>query len=67
MPTKTLKLEGERYVCVVVQVVSKDQLGRPKGLMVIHEEETVHLTGGEEFLTVFAKADCVTPHITAKS
>jgi hypothetical protein len=46
--TKTVR--GEVYVACMFQILSKDALGRPKDTKMLHDEESVHLEGGEEFM-----------------
>lgn len=52
---KEKNVRGERYVPAVFQVMSKDAFGRPKNCTMVHEEESVHLDGGEEFIIGFVK------------
>jgi len=49
--TKTVR--GEVYVAAVFQILSKDAFGRPKDTKMIHDEETVNIEGGEEFMVGF--------------
>lgn len=48
-----IKIGNDEYKCVVGLVHTKDDLGRPKLITLIHEEQVVHLNGGEEFVTLF--------------
>jgi len=45
----------ERYDLVVCRVMAKDAAGRPRELIVIDDDETVHLDDGDpnEFVIVF--------------
>lgn len=52
---KEKNVRGERYVPAVFQIMSKDEFGRPKNCTMVHEEESVHLDGGEEFMVGFVK------------
>jgi hypothetical protein len=63
--TKTVR--GEVYVAAVFQILSKDDLGRPKDTKMIHEEETVHLEGGEEFMVGFVLKTFTEPNTSAKA
>lgn len=48
-----VKAGDEWYQLVVLLIHSKDARGRPKLATFIHDEETVDLAGGEEFITAF--------------
>jgi len=63
--TKTVR--GDVYVASVFQILSEDALGRPKDLKMIHEEETVHLDGGEKFLVSYVLELFTKPHTPAKA
>lgn len=47
---------GERYKLVVGLIHSKDEKGRPKLITLIHDEQTINLAGGEEFVTLYLPA-----------
>ncbi len=53
--------EGRAYVALLLKVGSRDDLGRPKDATLYYDEERIALEGGEEFLVVFARRDCVEP------
>lgn len=63
--TKTVR--GEVYVAAVFQILTKDALGRPKDTRMVHEEETVHLEGGEEFMVGYVPQIFTKPSTKAKA
>ena len=63
--TKTVR--GDVYVASVFQILSEDTLGRPKDLKMIHEEETVHIEGGEKFLVSYVLKVFTEPNTAAKA
>ena len=67
LPGSIIMRHDEKYVATVVKVESKDQLGRPKNLTFLYDEESIHLEGGEAFLIVYVKADCIAPETKANS
>lgn len=54
-------VRGEEYLPLVLLVTARDPLGRPHECRVVHEEQSVHLEGGEEFLIVFVNAKVLHP------
>lgn len=63
--TKTVR--GDVYVACVFQILSKDEFGRPKDTKMIHDEETVHLEGGEEFMVGYMLKIFTEPNQGAKA
>lgn len=63
--TKTVR--GDIYMAAVFQILSKDSLGRPKDMKMIHDEETVTLEGGEEFMVSYVLKTFTEPHTEAKA
>ena len=63
--TKTVR--GQIYNASVFQILTKDALGRPKDTRMIHEEETVNLEGGEEFMVGYVLKVFTEPNTTAKA
>lgn len=63
--TKTVR--GEVYNAAVFQILSKDELGRPKNVLMVHEEESVKLEGGEEFMVGFVLEAFTKPTIKGKA
>jgi len=45
---------GEKFISTVLQVIEKDELGRPKTFRLLRDDETVNLEGGEQFFVVYA-------------
>jgi hypothetical protein len=43
----------EVYVVAVLRILDRDAYGRPKGVMFLHDDESVDVQGGEEFMTCF--------------
>lgn len=43
-----------KYRAAVLLVNTKDEHGRPKLCTFLHEEQSIHLAGGEEFVIVYA-------------
>ncbi len=50
---KGISVAGEEYRVAVLLINTKDSKGRPKLCTFIHEEQSIELAGGEEFLTAF--------------
>lgn len=64
---KEKNVRGERYKPAVFQIMTKDAFGRPKNVTMVHDEESVHLDGGEEFMVGFVKDIFTDPKATAKA
>jgi len=48
------QVAGEPFKPVVLLVLGRDVLGRPSECRFVHDEQTVTLKGGEEFIVAFA-------------
>lgn len=64
---KTKTVRGDVYVACVFQILTKDAFGRPKDTRMIHEEETVHIEGGEEFMVSYTLKVFTEPNTEAKA
>ncbi len=49
----SISVGGEIHEVVLLRIFDRDAHGRPKQCMILYDEESVELKGGEEFLTVF--------------
>lgn len=47
-------VNGERYPATVLQAIEHDEDGTPRTFRLLHDDESVHLDGGEKFWVVFA-------------
>lgn len=48
-----ISVAGEDYQVVVLLINTKDPDGRPKLTTFIHDDNTISLAGGEEFITAY--------------
>lgn len=55
------KINGERYVLVLMKVDARDAKGRPSTVTLGYDDSTFKVEEGMEFITAFVKADCVKP------
>jgi len=53
------QIAGEPFKPIVLLVLGRDVLGRPTDCRLVHDEQTVTLQGGEEFIVAFARAKVV--------
>ena len=67
MPAKYKTLSGELWEFIVMKVESWDDLGRPRALTAVYDEESVRIQGGEHFLIVLAKSEAVKPKLKGKA
>lgn len=51
-----IQIGKEKYVATVLQVKERDVQGRPLRCDVVHDDKTVKLEGGEEFIIVYMRA-----------
>lgn len=58
---KRVRINGAEYMEVLLQVRSRDVFSRPRGCEMLYDDSAVNINGGEEFLTVFIRADMVKP------
>lgn len=54
-----LAIGGQAYKPAVLLVTGRDAFGRPKEATFLHDEESVEVRDGLEFLVVYAVADCL--------
>jgi hypothetical protein len=54
-----IKINGEDYRVVVLKVLGRDELGRPRQCELMYEGESTKIEGGEDFLVVFAKSNTI--------
>jgi len=58
---KGITVEGDAYNLRVLQVLEKNEFGKPSVVRILRDEDTVHLKGGEEFVTAFVHASADAP------
>lgn len=56
-----LVIGGEEYSTVVVKIMQRDHLGRPRMGMFVYPEQTVDVADGDAFLIVFAHGPSIAP------
>lgn len=54
-----VSINGHRYRATVLQVMSYDDHGRPRNLVLRDNDETVKIEGGEAFMIVYVLEDCL--------
>jgi hypothetical protein len=57
--SKTRTIRGEDYKPTVLKVTGRYPDGRPKDCLMIHDDQTTELQGGEEFIVAFLPAKTV--------
>lgn len=48
-----ISVAGEEFEATVFLIHTKDEHGRPKLCTVLHEEQSIDIAGGEEFLVAY--------------
>lgn len=61
MKPSRIHITGDAYVPVVARVVSHDESGRPRELVLHRDDEKIELKGGEEFLMIYVLEKCLRP------
>ncbi len=56
------KLNPKKVRAYLLQIVTKDELGRPTGCVLRYDDNTVEIKQGMEFITVWVDPDMVLPH-----
>lgn len=46
-------IRGEKHTAVVLKVIETDPFGRPTRYEALYDEQTVRITGGEEFVVAW--------------
>lgn len=54
-----IRINGKPYRLVVLKVVGRDELGRPRKLEAMYEGESTSVQDGTEFITVFAPSETI--------
>jgi len=52
-----IQIGKEKYVATVLKVNERDVQGRPLRCEIVHDDRTVKLEGGEEFIIVYMRAN----------
>lgn len=58
---RKVKIDADVYELVLLQVLARDELGRPTQTRMIHDDDVVDLQGGEQFITAYVPLDTVGP------
>lgn len=58
-PPDATWIAGKKHKHVVFQITEVDELGRPLLMRLLRDEESVHLEGGEKFMTAYVPAHMV--------
>jgi hypothetical protein len=58
-PPDTMWIGGIKHKLVVFQITESDELGRPLVMRILKDEESVHLEGGEKFMTGYVRAHMI--------
>lgn len=65
----TIPIEGQEviYRAVATRIDEWDEIGRPRTLRVVHDDETIRIQGGDQFLIVYMLEDFTKPPTKAKA
>jgi mRNA-degrading endonuclease HigB of HigAB toxin-antitoxin module len=56
MSAQQIKVGGEKYTLVVLQVLERDEFGRPSQVKVGYDDTVFNIQGNEQFVTAYIHA-----------